>query len=339
MTNRPLTPARPAYVPRAAVRRNRPPLTARSRVDITSLASRITARDIWLLRMLHEHRVLTTHHITALWNVSPRVANRRLRALYHLHALDAFRPLVRRGSAPEHYTLGKAGAHLLAAHHAIELTALAWRPDTCARTAFSPTLDHDLDVHTFLTQLAAARHHDPNHELTAWISARSATRLWGDWIRPDAYAHHRHGETVLPFFLEHDTGTEHLARVEAKLSGYAALATTTGTTTPLLIRTTSPTRETNLRRRLAPTAHQHNLPVATTHTHHPGSPEGGWLPLHPPTGDRLTLGQLTQHWPHTTPALTQDLLDGAAHPRTTATGRDAFPWQPIPPLPPATTGW
>ena len=98
--------------------------------------------------MLHEHRVLTTHHVTALWNVSHRVTNRRLGTLYQAHAVDAFRPLVQRGSAPEHYTLGRAGAHLLAAHHATDLTALAWRPDTSARVAFSPTLGHDLAVHT-----------------------------------------------------------------------------------------------------------------------------------------------------------------------------------------------
>ncbi|MGP4115024.1 replication-relaxation family protein [Streptomyces sp. 4N509B] len=337
MPDRALAPARPVYVPRAATCRSRPPLP-RYRSDISALATRVTARDLWLLRMLHEHRVLTTHHITALWNVSRRVANRRLRALHHLHAVDAFRPLVLRGSAPEHYTLGATGVHLLAAHHAVEPSALAWRKDTCARTAFSPTLDHDLAVNSHLTTLAASHHHDRDSELTVWISARSAARLWGDWARPDAYAHHRHRERLLPFFLEHDTGTQPLARVEGKLAGYAQLVATTGTATPILFHTSSPAREASLRRRLAPTAADHGLLVATTHADHPAAPGGGWLPLHPPAGERLPLAELAQHWPHSVPALTEQLLDGAATPAASA-GHNAFPWQPVPPLPPASARW
>ena len=37
---------------------------ARSPGLLAALAARLTARDRWLLRMLHEHRVLTTTQIT-----------------------------------------------------------------------------------------------------------------------------------------------------------------------------------------------------------------------------------------------------------------------------------
>src|SRR5207249_1904404 len=118
--------------------------------------------------------------------------------------------------------------------------------------AFCPTLDHDLAVTTHLVTLAATHRADPGRQLALWLSPRSAARLWGDWIHPDAYAHYRHATTTVPFFYEHDTGTERpLARLEAKLPGYASLATTTATRTPVLIHTSTPRREAALRTRLA----------------------------------------------------------------------------------------
>lgn len=324
----------PAYVPRAALRRSRPAYPAfRPRAHASALATRITPRDLWLLEMLHEHRVLTSHHITALWNVSQRVTNRRLRLLHHLHALDSFRPLTRRGSAPEHFTLGRAGAELLAARYCTEVTALAWRKDTATRTAFSPTLEHDLAVNTLLTTLAAEHHRTQDRHLTVWLSARSAARLWGDWTRPDAYAHFRHSSATLPFFLEYDTGSETLGRVEAKLAGYAALAASTATRTPLLIHTSSAAREIHLRRRLTETAHRENLLLATTHTGLPAEdPTGSWLPLTPTTPLRYSLPALANLWPNLTPALTDQ-----PHPEaSSAAGRHegTLALRPVPPCHP-----
>ena len=332
----PASTARPGYAPRAALRRARPAAPRPgSRANAYQLAARITPRDLWLLEMLHEHRVLTSHHVTALWNVSHRVTNRRLRALYHLHVLDSFRPLTYRGSAPEHYTLGRAGVGLLAARYGTEPAALAWRKDTATRTAFSPTLEHDLAVNTLLVHLAAQRHHHPDRRIAVWLSARSAARLWGDWARPDAYAHFHHGDTVLPFFLEHDTGSEALGRVEAKLAGYAALATSTATTTPLLIHTSSAAREIHLRRRLAPTAEREQLLIATTHTGLPADDAtGSWLPLHPSTRLRHSFHGLAEHWPGITPALTGQALATAATPAPSGAGNGPA-WRPVPPLPPA----
>ena len=55
----PSSPALPGR-PRTAGRLARTPELA------AALAARLTARDRWLLRMLHEHRVLTTTQITDL---------------------------------------------------------------------------------------------------------------------------------------------------------------------------------------------------------------------------------------------------------------------------------
>ncbi|MCX4834250.1 replication-relaxation family protein [Streptomyces sp. NBC_01016] len=330
----PASTPNPGYVPRAAIRRRRPTPPARARTDLAHLATRLTARDLWLIEMLHEHKVLTTHHIHALAFTSSRTTNRRLRELYHLNVVDSFRPLRTHGSAPEHYTLGKAGAELLAARAGVDLPATGWRKDHTARIAFSPTLEHTLGVNTLLTQLATTEGF-----LQLWLSERSATRLWGDWIHPDAYAHHTNntGATgpgwLLPFFLEYDTGSYNLARVEAKLPGYAALAATTGTRTPLLIHTSTTRRETALRQRLADTTDRLELPLATTNTglFTPTAP--AWLPLTTTTAptDRLTLPQLATHWPDLSPAGTPETTLPAPGRHTT------LPWRPTPPRPPTDT--
>ena len=61
---------------------------ARSPGLLAALAARLTARDRWLLRMLHEHRVLTTTQITWLAFGTTRAATARLLTLYQLRAID-----------------------------------------------------------------------------------------------------------------------------------------------------------------------------------------------------------------------------------------------------------
>ncbi|MFE6158789.1 replication-relaxation family protein [Streptomyces sp. NPDC056486] len=320
----PTTSSNPGYVPRAASRRRRPAQPDRARTDLARLATRLTPRDLWLIEMLHEHKVLTSHHITALAFTGHRTANRRLRELYLLGVVDSFRPLRQSGSAPEHYTLGRAGAELLAARAGCDLPATGWRKDNCARIAFSPTLDHTLGVNTLLTHLATIG------ALVEWLSERSATRLWGDWIRPDAYAHHATpAGQLLPFFLEYDTGSYNLARVEAKLPGYAALAATTGTRTPLLLHTATARREAALRHRLAESTDRLELPIATGNAQLAEPDGAAWLPLGPTPATRLAPAQLAAHWPGLIPALTSEAT------LSTPGRHTAFPWRPIPPQPPA----
>ena len=89
----PADPALPTG-PRSLVRPDRAGgRLTRSPGLLAALAARLTARDRWLLRMLHEHRVLTTTHITQLAFGTTRAATARLLALYQLRAIDRFRPL------------------------------------------------------------------------------------------------------------------------------------------------------------------------------------------------------------------------------------------------------
>ena len=81
---------------------------ARSPGLLAALAARLTTRDRWLLRMLHEHRVLTTTQITWLAFGTGRAATARLLTLYQLRAIDRFRPLTPARSAPLHFVLDEA---------------------------------------------------------------------------------------------------------------------------------------------------------------------------------------------------------------------------------------
>ncbi len=273
--------------------------------------------------MLHEHRVLTTHQITRLAYTSPRSAQRRLRALHRSRVLDSFRPLTASGSAPEHYTLGPIGAALLAAQAGLDPAAVAWRPTHTGRIAYSPSLGHDLGVNDLLTHLAARSRTHPDAALPLWLSERSAARRWGDITRPDAYAHWTGRGHLLPFFLEYDTGSQSLPRVEAKLAGYAAFTTATGTRPALLIHTRTQSRDQALRRRLEHTATHLGLHVATSSADFTTTDPWGpwWAPLEP-GARRTTLTGLATHWTGLAPAHLE------------ATDADTLLTLPVPPLPP-----
>ncbi|MDG4858223.1 replication-relaxation family protein [Streptomyces sp. T-3] len=312
------------YTARAATTRSRP-ARAGHRTDIVALTRRLTARDLWLAAMLYEHRVLTATHIARLAFTGLRSAQRRLRTLHQYAVVDSFRPLFQTGSAPEHYTLGPAGAALLAAHAGVETAATGWRPTSTGRVAYSPSLGHDLGVNDLLVRLVAHAHAVPGTGVNVWLSEQSCARRWGDVVRPDAYAHWTDGDRLLPFFLEYDTGSQTLARVEAKLPGYAAFTTTTGTRPALLLLTRTQSRDLALRRRLAPAARELDLRVATTSLDFTTDTPWGswWTPLAP--GARLTtLTGLAHLWP--------DLTDAAGLEPTDA---DTALTVPVPPLPPA----
>ncbi|WP_067460745.1 replication-relaxation family protein [Actinomadura macra] len=249
---------------------------------VADLAYRLTGRDRTLLTLVWEHRVLTTDQLTALLFPSPERARQRLNQLHRLYALLRFRPWTPVGSKPWHWVLGPTGAHVLAIQAGQTLNAFGYRQDNA--TAISPRLGHQIGVNDFFVGLHAhARHRNDGTTLDQWWSEHRCAAHWGDLARPDAFgrwtehsnAHLPEPPQTLDFFLEHDTGTETLARVAAKLGGYADLAEATGTTTPVLIWLPSPHREANLRKLIgAP-----EIPVATA-VHTPAtSPEGPAGPI------------------------------------------------------------
>jgi Replication-relaxation len=309
-----------------------------------ALAARLTARDRWILRMLLEHRVLTTGQLTDLAFGTTRACTARMGVLYQLRAVDRFRPLAVAGSAPLHFVLDEAGAAVLAAEDGTTAAGLGWRRDRAMAIALSPRLAHDTGASGVFTALAAAaRASGGRQALELWWSERRCAAAW-DRARPDGYGRWRDQlpgggpAAVADFFLEYDTGTEPLGRLIAKLAGYRDLAARTGIPTPVLFWVPAMRRETALRARLAGPP-PHGNPGAASAAQVPGvpiatavagiSPDGpagaAWLPAGGP-GPRLRLAQLARPGTTAPPAEAGDL------PAAPAGG---LPWHPPGPVPPA----
>jgi hypothetical protein len=282
------------------------------------LSLRLTPRDRWLIRMLHEHQVLTSAQITQTAFPSARSATTRLLELYRWRVLDRFQPFRTVGTAPMHYVLDIAGAGILAAEDGLDVKALGYRHERAIGIAHSLHLAHTVGVNAFFCALiATTRHPGPPGDcpygpgggaLTALWSEARCQRLFGDLVRPDGYARwreaHNGGIREVEFFLEYDTGSENLTQLIRKLAGYHALAAATGIRTPLLIWLPTTRRETNARQALAaalasldrpglvpvatsaadltPHMMTHRFPTVQAEDAVVGGPAGArWLPLGP----------------------------------------------------------
>lgn len=253
----------PAATPRPGATRFPDPGTT-----LPYLLFRTTPRDRWLLAMIAEHRVLTAAHITALAYRTLRSANRRLAALTQLRLVERFRTNPdRNGTEPYHYILGPAGALLVAAAHDLTPKQFGYDRAKLHRQAYRADLAHTLGCNSLLIALAAEHRTRPESRLTLWWDQDSCIPVWGDVIRPDAYAVHaapdsRGTNTQCAFFFEYDTGTESLTQLVGKLRGYTRHGDAYGGHRPILIHLPDPAREHALHARITATA-PCPLPVAT----------------------------------------------------------------------------
>jgi hypothetical protein len=276
------------------------------------LAGRLTLRDRWLARMLHEHRVFTTQQIVHLCYPSMRAANHRLLDLFKWRVIDRFQPFVNSGTAPMHYVLDIAGAVALAYEDGLEPKQLGYRHEDAIGIAHSLRLAHAVGVNGLFAPLVAlSRRPGARGRLTAWWSERRCGRLFGDLVRPDAYGRWREDSHEIEFFVEFDFGTENLTKLSSKLHGYEKLAAATGITTPVLVWLPTNRREITARRALASALaqldHPDLVPVVTSAAdvptvageNHPAATR--WLPLpsRPATGPgRQRLVDLAHQWPY-----------------------------------------
>jgi len=266
--------------------------------QLLRLASRLTDRDRAILRLIHQHRVFTTHQLASIFFDSVDRAEHRLRELAQEHALDRFRPRLGlgEGSAPYHYVLGPAGAAVVAAEHGIELRHLdpPYRRDQPLQIAHSQRLGHLVGVNGFFAALAAyARQHAPKDAqigpwgaqcawdvaedtsgsdaaqdrppitqgaaLVAWWPERKCHDRWGHLVRPDGYGRwHQHGREI-DFFVEYDRATEPLDRLAGKLDDYHELATASQIATPVLFWLPISAREAAARQALQAGARWHEF--------------------------------------------------------------------------------
>ncbi|MCP2243298.1 replication-relaxation family protein [Lentzea aerocolonigenes] len=319
------------------------------------LAGRLTPRDRWIIRMLHEHRVLTAHQITALAFPSFRSGRMRLRELYMWGVVDRFQPFITSGTAPMHYVLAPAGAAVLAAEDGLDVKELGYRHDRAFGIAHSLRLAHTVGVNEWFTALVAhARHTDPagHTALAVWWSETRCARHFGDLIKPDAYGRWTTGDRDVEFFLEYDFGTEVLAKLAGKLTGYAALAAATGITTPLLVWLPTSRREATARRLLHRAWRElddpRSVPVATATAEllnpeapHPSPTDEVWLPLDAAGGGgvsaRQELHRLLDAWPHISPPSADEGNEPTAESDLPLTAPAPTPMPPQPnPRPPST---
>ena len=149
---------------------------------LAALAGRLTARDRWLLRMLLEHRVLTTTQVCDLAYGGPRRAALRLSELYRLRAVDRFRPLAATGSSPYHWVLDQAGAEVLAAEDGVPVARLGYRRDRALDIAFSPRLAHTSGGQRLVRRARPRR--PPRRRRAGLLVVRTALRRAVGRLRP-----------------------------------------------------------------------------------------------------------------------------------------------------------
>jgi len=249
---------------------------------------RITERDRQLCRLLEDHRVLTTAQVADVGFTGERRARTRLSELYALDVLDRFRPRTGANLASYHWVLGPLGAALVAAEAGVEVAELDWRRGLVHDLAASQRLAHLVGVNGFLTALLRSARTRSDCQLEQWWSERRCGREWGEVVRPDGYGVWCEDGASTPFLLEHDNGTERLARLAGKLVGYARLAAEAGHPNWVLFTFPGPRRETDARRVLIHPA----VPVATAARGPRFAPDTAvWQPV-TANGPRLTLAQL-----------------------------------------------
>ncbi|GAA3745352.1 DNA-binding CsgD family transcriptional regulator [Spinactinospora alkalitolerans] len=247
---------------------------------IHRLIARLTPRDLRIMRLVHDHRVFTTDQLARLEFGSYNTAKKRLPVLYALRALDRFRPWTPVGTAPWHYVLDAPGAEILAAEHGQTAREFGYRRDRVLTLAYRSSLTHTLGVNEFFVDLTA---HTRTHSTRlAWRTARDCEHQFGDIVRPDAAGRWTDANKAIDFFLEYDTGTEPLRRLEAKLDAYHELARLTGNRGIVLFRLPSAKRADNLHHRIP----RPPVPTATAiHGTHPAHKV--WTPLGSSTPRRL----------------------------------------------------
>jgi hypothetical protein len=193
--------------------------------------------------LLAEHKVLTTNQIAAMEFLSVRRAQDRLRHLRELGVVFAFREsYLRGGTSQTRYALGYLGARLIAAQRAERPPAPKAYTESLERLALWPKLDHQLGVNEFFCALAAHRNParlreagraDEVSGLTQWWSEKRCTEFFWKYqgagretrLRPDGYGCWEEAGRAVRFFLEHDTGTESLAKVTGKIDDYSDFPT------------------------------------------------------------------------------------------------------------------
>lgn len=201
---------------------------------VNPLPMRLTARDIKVLKAVHDYRVLSREQIQRLLFPSQNTANYRLQRLYQHGFLDRrWRPVeYGQGMGQAIYLSTKKGANILAQHLTVSPERLHHQPTS--RTVRSPFLEHTLRVNDVCIAfvLAAQR---ASYRIERWLredelrAAREYVYMTTTSgtprqvaIIPDAYLALRLGDRRAHFLLEIDRATETSGRWAHRVQAYLA---------------------------------------------------------------------------------------------------------------------
>jgi hypothetical protein len=185
--------------------------------------SAIDERDHQVLLLLLEHKVLTTHQITALCFRSLRRCQHRMRELKEMGLISSFQ--VGRGfgegRAPACWYLTKPGLVEIADAKDVRVSDLPWIPDSSYRRNL--VLAHRLGVNAFFCALAEASRAQQGHCAATWRPEHSV-RTRAAEVKPDGFGRYLHPDGACEFYLEYDRATEASGALARKLEGYLKLA-------------------------------------------------------------------------------------------------------------------
>jgi len=259
-------------------------------------AARLTDRDRFLVRVVAEHRVLTTDQLAALAFENVITARHRLDALNRMGALRRFRPHRAVGSAPWHYLLGVLGAAILGAEDRDDNKWLSQvRAGRQIALQRSQRLSHLTGANWFFVSLAGYARRSGG-ELQTWLSESHTAEFFYEHMtslsalaslpQPDGLGSWAEDGREVVFMLEYDTASEHLAQLVRKLDSYARLAEVMSRyqqQVPILLFCfMTPRREQTARHALAASTDSLGLSIATAVIDPQITCPAGqvWMPLH-----------------------------------------------------------
>lgn len=188
-------------------------------------------RDCEIVRIVSQHRVISSDDIGLLVDGSQQVILRRLQRLFHHGYLDRPRSQRQRGNAAMAYAIGQRGADLLAIESGQKVSG-DWAEKN--RQLGASYLEHVLMVSRFQAALRFALKTNASAELERWAGdglVRDAVVVEHETsteripVAPDAFftiklPNEPDGRNRVHLFLEADRGTMTVKRFFTKLRGY-----------------------------------------------------------------------------------------------------------------------
>jgi hypothetical protein len=206
---------------------------------VLGIQQALTVRDHTILSWLYDHQVLTTDQIAHAQFPSLDRAQTRLRELLRYGALARFRPQRPDGGSYSYrHLVSQLGHDIVAAQRGDKPPRPSVARERRRALTSTANLPHLLGVNQFFIDLAghARTHHDASldrwwpssrfHDKGAFFTtgADPGLMLLAHAPRPDGHGIWTEHGASRAFFLEHDTGTEPLRTLVAKVIVYGTVA-------------------------------------------------------------------------------------------------------------------